>query len=75
MRGGAPRRAKRGGSQWEASFLRLPYENGISEETASVRFVLTREAARQIRWNTLTTDGFERLLRVEGEVRFHRALR
>lgn len=57
------------------SFLRLPDDQGNARETAAGRVVLTREAAQQIRWNTLTSDGFERLLRTEGTLRFHSALR
>ncbi len=57
------------------SFLRMPDEQGHTSETAAGRMVLTREAAQQIRWKTLTADDFERLLRTEGELRFHSALR
>ena len=57
------------------SFLRLPDEQGGTPETAAGRVVLTRDAAQQIDWDALTTDGFERLLRTEGELRFHSALR
>ena len=57
------------------SFLRMPDEQGATPETAAGRMVLTREAAQQIRWKTLTTDDFERLLRTEGTLRFHSALR
>ena len=57
------------------SFLRLRDEQGGTPETAAGRVVLTRDAAQQIDWDALTTDGFERLLRTEGELRFHSALR
>ena len=57
------------------TFFILPNENGFPEETAAAQFVLTREAARQIRWKRLTPDDFENLLRTEGEVRFHKTLR
>ncbi len=57
------------------SFLRMPDEQGRTSETAVGRMVLMREAAQQIRWKTLTTDDFERLLRTEGELRFHPSLR
>ncbi len=57
------------------SFLLLPNENDLPEETAVAQFILTREAARQIRWKRLTDDDFERLLRARGELRFHRTLR
>ena len=57
------------------SFLLLPNENGLPEETAAAQFVLTRDAARKFRWKRLTPDAFERLLRTEGELRFHRTLR
>ena len=57
------------------SFLRIPDEQGGTPETAAGRVVLTREAAQQIHWKTLTTNGFERLVRTEGELRFHSTLR
>ena len=57
------------------SFLMMPNENGFPEETAVAQFILTQEAARKISWKRLTTDDFERLLRAEGELRFHRTLR
>ena len=57
------------------SFLLLPNDDGLLEETAVAQFVLTREAARQFRWKRLTLDDFEHLLRTEGELRFHRTLR
>ncbi len=57
------------------SFLMLPNEDGFPEETAVAQFVLTRDAARHVRWKRLATDDFERLLRDKGEVRFHRTLR
>ena len=57
------------------SFLRMPDEQDRTSETAVGRMVLMREAAQQIRWKTLTADDFERLLRTEGELRFHPSLR
>ncbi len=57
------------------SFLRMPDEQGDTSETAAGRMVLTREVAQQIRWKNLTDDDFERLLRTEGELRFHPSLR
>ena len=56
------------------SFLRLPDDRGDSTETGAGRIVLTREAAQQIRWKSLTTDDFEALVRAKGTLRFHSAL-
>ena len=58
-----------------STFLMLPNDNGFPEETAVAQFVLTRQAARQIRWKRLTPDAFEHALRTEGELRFHPTLR
>ena len=56
------------------SFIRLPDEHGDPREVAAGRVVLTREAAQQIHWKTLTTDDFEALVRAKGTLRFHSAL-